>query len=182
MSQNTKTLRRTRRTFLRDSGLALASLMPLSAWAASRERSLALVHAHTGEKLTTVYYRNGEYDRVALERMNYLLRDFRTDEEHAIDPRLFDILFALRVGANRGDAFAVVSGYRSPKTNAELRRHSSGVAEHSLHMQGRAIDLRLPGFPTGRLHQLAMGLQRGGVGYYPESDFIHVDTGRVRFW
>ena len=140
------------------------------------------MHTHTGESLSCVYYRDGAYDPATLTRVNHFLRDFRTGEVHAIDPGLLDILFAVRARAGRDDAFHVISGYRSPATNAFLRSHSSGVARHSLHMVGRAIDVRLPGFPTRRLRDLALAMRRGGVGYYPTSDFVHLDTGRVRFW
>ena len=113
---------------------------------------------------------------------DHLLRDFRTNEEHTIDPALLDILFQLQLEAHHDGPFEVISGYRSPQTNAALRSRSSAVAEHSLHMQGRAIDIRLRGFPTAKLRDVAIALQRGGVGFYPVSDFVHVDTGRVRKW
>ncbi len=172
-----------RRRFLTLAGAAaLAVSRWPSAWASSAPRSLSFVHTHTGEALSTVYFRDGAYDPTALTRVDHLLRDFRTGEIHPIDPGVLDILFGLQVLADRGDAFAVVSGYRSPQTNAALRHHSSGVAEHSLHMQGRAIDIRMPGFSTGKLRELALGMQRGGVGFYPQSDVLHLDTGRVRFW
>lgn len=128
-----------------------------------------------------MYYQGG-YDPTTLARVNHFLRDFRTDEVHAIDPGVLDTLFAVRSRVGRDDPFHVISGYRSPETNAYLRRHSSGVAKHSLHMEGRAIDVRLPGIPTAKLRDIALTMQRGGVGYYPASDFVHLDTGRVRFW
>lgn len=174
-----------RRRFLGQVGVTLAALSPLgSAWArlAPTERSVSLVHAHTSEQLSITYYRDGNYLRDALARVDFLLRDFRTGDVHPIDPALLDILHSLRVRSGHNRPFAVVSGYRSPSTNAELRRHSRGVAEHSLHMQGRAVDIRLPGYATYGLQQIALDLRRGGVGYYPTSDFIHVDTGRVRAW
>lgn len=152
-------------------------------WARNPERrSLSLIHTHTGETLSTVYFENNQYIATELSRINWLLRDFRTGDVHPIDPAVLDILADLRALAARDDPYEVISGYRSPKTNAELRRRSSGVAEHSLHLEGRAIDVRLPGFPTERLHGLALGMQRGGVGFYPRSDFIHLDNGRVRQW
>ena len=150
---------------------------------ATDRRSLSLVHTHTGESLSTVYFENGSYQRSSLERINHLLRDFRTDEVHPIDPQVLDILFDLQTRVSRdAPRFEVICGYRSAQTNAALRSRSSGVAEHSLHMQGRAIDVRLSGVPTRRLRELALGLQRGGVGFYPKSDFLHLDNGRVRFW
>jgi uncharacterized protein YcbK (DUF882 family) len=114
--------------------------------------------------------------------VNHLLRDFRTGGVHTIDPTLLDILFDLRTLADQDQPFEVISGYRSPKTNAYLRRHSSGVAEHSLHIQGRAIDVRMSGVSTRKLRDLALGMRRGGVGFYPASDFVHLDNGRVRRW
>jgi uncharacterized protein YcbK (DUF882 family) len=129
-----------------------------------------------------VYYQEGGYDPATLARVNYFLRDFRTGDIHVIDPGVLDILFEVRSRAGRNDPFHVISGYRSPATNAYLRSRSAGVAKHSLHMEGRAIDVRLPGFPTRKLRDIALAMQRGGVGYYPSSDFVHLDTGRVRFW
>jgi uncharacterized protein YcbK (DUF882 family) len=171
-----------RRRFLIAAG-ALA-LVPLSAAyaAAVAERSLWFVHTHTAETLSIVYFQNGQYIPQSLERVNHLLRDFRTNEVHTIDPTLLDILFDLHTRAKHDEPFEVISGYRSPSTNAALRSRSSAVAEHSLHMQGRAIDIRLRGFPTEKLRDLAIALQRGGVGFYPTSDFVHVDTGRFRTW
>jgi uncharacterized protein YcbK (DUF882 family) len=173
-----------RRDFLRRAGFAAVGLAPLgAAYARAMERrSLSFVHTHTGETLSTVYFEGGAYRTSSLERVNRLLRDFRTDEVHPIDPRVLDILFDLQVLANRDEPYQVISGYRSPVTNGTLRKSSSGVAEHSLHMQGQAIDVRLGGFSTRRLRQLALSLQRGGVGFYPKSDFVHLDSGRVRFW
>lgn len=173
-----------RRRFLRAAAGAAAVLVPVaSACARTMEtRSLSFVHTHTGESLSAVYFRAGDYDLAGLERINHLLRDFRTDETHAIDPGVLDILFELQVRMNRDAPYQVISGYRSPKTNEALRKHSNGVAEHSLHMQGKAIDVRVGGFPTRSLHELALRMGRGGVGFYPASDFVHLDCGRVRFW
>lgn len=162
----------------------MVALLPLSAACASARtrRSLSFVHTHTGEALSVEYFREGTYDAAALERVNHLLRDFRTEQVHPIDPRLLDILFDLQTLTEHGRPFEVISGYRSPQTNAALRQRSHGVAEHSLHIQGRAIDVRLPGFATRRLRELALGMQRGGVGFYASSDFVHLDNGPVRFW
>jgi uncharacterized protein YcbK (DUF882 family) len=148
----------------------------------SGSRSVSLVHTHTGERLTTRYFSDGNYRPDALLQVNHLLRDFRTGDVFPIDPALLDILFNLQLMADRNDAFEVISGYRSAATNAMLRRGSDGVAQHSLHMEGRAIDVRLPGYSTRGLGELARSWGRGGVGFYPSSDFVHVDTGRVRFW
>jgi uncharacterized protein YcbK (DUF882 family) len=145
-------------------------------------RSLSFVHTHTGETLSTVYFQDGNYLTPSLEHVNHFLRDFRTNEEHSIDPGVLDILFDLQAQAQHAGPFEVISGYRSPQTNAALRSRSSAVAEHSLHMEGRAIDVRLRGFPTAKLRDIAVALHRGGVGFYAASDFVHVDTGRVRSW
>jgi uncharacterized protein YcbK (DUF882 family) len=162
-------------------GFALAPLATADEAPPDR-RSLTLVHTHTGETLSTVYFQNGNYLAPSLEHVNHFLRDFRTNEVHSIDPGLLDILFDLQAQAHHAGPFEVISGYRSPQTNAALRRQSSAVAEHSLHMEGRAIDIRLRGFATAKLRDLAIALHRGGVGYYAASDFVHVDTGRVRVW
>lgn len=178
-------LQSSRRSFLCHVGAAAAATwVPMSAaWARSSERrSLSLVHTHTGERLSTVYFEADQYITSELSRINWLLRDFRTGDIHPIDPAVLDILADLRTLADSDEAYEVISGYRSPKTNAELHRRSSGVAEHSLHLEGRAIDVRLSGFPTDRLHELALGMRRGGVGFYPSSDFVHLDNGRVRHW
>jgi uncharacterized protein YcbK (DUF882 family) len=145
-------------------------------------RSLSFVHTHTGETLSTIYFEGGNYLPPSLERVNHFLRDFRTNEVHSIDPALLDILFDLQARAHHEGPFEVISAYRSPQTNAALRRSSGAVAEHSMHMQGRAIDIRLRGFATLKLRDLAVALHRGGVGFYAASDFVHVDTGRVRLW
>jgi uncharacterized protein YcbK (DUF882 family) len=174
-----------RRDFLRGGvSVAALALAPLGAACARamERRSLSFVHTHTGESLSAVYFEGGAYQASSLERVNHLLRDFRTDDVHPIDPQVLDILFELQTLANRDEPYQVISGYRTPLTNAALRRHSSGVAEHSLHMQGRAIDVRLGGFSTRRLRELALRMRRGGVGFYPKSDFVHLDSGSVRFW
>ena len=172
-----------RRRFLQAAGAALM-LLPLgAAWARTpARRSLSFVHTHTGEQLSTVYFEDGQYRNGELARINQLLRDFRTGDVHNIDTGVLDILADLRVLADRDEPYEVISGYRSPQTNAALRRHSHGVAEHCLHLEGRAIDVRLPGFPTHRLRELALGMSRGGVGFYPQLDFVHLDNGRVRYW
>lgn len=143
---------------------------------------MAFVHTHTGETLSTTYFQGGEYLAPSLERVNHLLRDFRTNEVHSMDPALLDILFELQAHAHHDGPFEVISAYRSPQTNAALRRQSTSVAEHSLHMEGRAIDVRLRGFPTAKVRDIAIALRRGGVGFYEASDFVHVDTGGVRIW
>lgn len=174
-----------RRQFLRAFGAccgAVAALGSARAFALGEGRTVSFVHTHTGERLVADYYEAGQYQAECLTQVNHLLRDFRTGDIHPIDPSLLDILFALRVLAESQAPFQVISGYRSPATNEMLRRASEGVAQHSMHLEGRAIDVRLEGFATARLGELARSLHRGGVGYYPASDFVHVDTGRVRFW
>jgi uncharacterized protein YcbK (DUF882 family) len=145
-------------------------------------RSVSFVHTHTREKLNAVYWRDGEYQHEVLQQVNHLLRDFRTNEVHDMDPALLDVLFDLRTKVGSDRAFHVISAYRSPKTNEMLRESSNGVAEHSMHLLGKAIDVRLESFPTEQLAEAARALRRGGVGYYRVSDFVHVDTGRVRYW
>ena len=167
-------------------GLAgMASLVTAPAVAAvSRRatRTLSFHHLHTGEDLRVSYWADGRYEPEALARLDRLLRDFRTGEEYAIDPRLFDLLHALRGRLDSVQPFHVVSGYRSPRTNAMLQRAAGGVASRSLHMQGMAIDIRVPGRRTADVNRAARSLKAGGVGHYPKSGFVHVDTGRVRFW
>ena len=174
-----------RRAFL---GCGLAAAVTLTtgpAWAAFAKqpaRVLGFHNTHTGENLKTVYWEKGVYIPEALDEINVVLRDHRTGDVHTMDPKLLDLLAHLRQSMDSGQAFEVISGYRSPKTNAMLAANSSGVAKKSLHMQGMAIDIRLPGKRLKDLRSAALSLKGGGVGYYPKSDFVHVDTGRVRFW
>jgi uncharacterized protein YcbK (DUF882 family) len=174
-----------RRDFLVNafSGLAGLSALGRSAVVAATEvRSLSFYHLHTDETLRVVYHENGSALPDALAEINHFLRDFRTGDEHVIDVQLLDSLSALyEVFDCRGN-FEVISGYRSPRTNATLRQASSGVAKDSLHLYGRAIDVRLTSAATDKLRDAALALSRGGVGYYPKSNFIHIDTGRVRSW
>lgn len=174
-----------RRHFLKASGGLAAGLLIAPAHAGldrRGQRVLSLRNLHTGEKLTRTYWADGEYLAEPLADIDRLLRDHRTDETHPMDPQLLDLLHRLhdKVGGRR--PFEIISGYRSPHTNAMLRGNSSGVAKKSLHMQGKAIDIRLPGHDLGKLRQAALSLRSGGVGYYPKSNFLHVDTGRVRHW
>jgi uncharacterized protein YcbK (DUF882 family) len=145
-------------------------------------RYLALRNLHTDERLEVEYHREGGYVPQALDALTMLLRDFRTGDTHPMDPALFDVLHdsAQRLGVE--PKFGVISGYRSPATNAMLHEASSGVASHSLHLEGRAIDVRLSGVDTAALAGMGLALARGGVGYYRRSDFVHLDTGRVRSW
>jgi uncharacterized protein YcbK (DUF882 family) len=174
-----------RRQFL-GRAMAMAPFLLLSSpsalLASFEEKALSFYHTHTLKELSLVYFRNGHYLPKALTKINNFLKDFRTGDIHPIDPLLLDLLHDLRQTAGTKESFEVISGYRSPQTNTLLRGSSRGVASHSLHMCGKAIDIRLPSFNTDRLHRIAMAFQRGGVGYYPQSDFVHVDTGHVRAW
>lgn len=145
-------------------------------------RTLSLFNLHTGEKLRATYFESGEYVPDALEAMNHLLRDFRTGDIHPIAPSLLDLVTTLQSRVEATQTVHVISGYRSPFTNAALHERSRGVATHSLHMKGQAMDIRIPGVELAHLRNAALDLQRGGVGYYPASDFVHVDIGRVRRW
>lgn len=150
---------------------------------ASNERRLRLYHTHTGEHISVTYQRDGHYITEALSQLDEFLRDHRTGEVHRFDPALFDLLSDLTAAVGRPDAeIHVICGYRTPWSNNFLRVHTSGVARRSLHMQAEAIDIRLPGAKTSLFRDAALALQRGGVGYYASSDFIHVDVGRLRSW
>jgi uncharacterized protein YcbK (DUF882 family) len=176
-----------RRELLR-TGLAIAAAattftIPALAQAdAYGARRLGFKHLHTGETLDVAYWENGAYVPGALAQVNHVLRDWRTDETHVIEPKLLDLLTALQSRLGQTERFDVICGYRSPATNAMLHERSAEVATHSLHLVGEAIDIHLPGVELGRLRDAATGLGLGGVGYYPESDFVHVDIGRVRHW
>jgi len=177
--------RATRRIFLRGlaGALAGAALAPKALLASPREeRVLSFFHTHTSERLTVPYFADGGYLPEGLATLRSFLKDFRTGEEHVIDPGLFDILNDLRLATGTKSAFHVISGYRSPDTNAMLREHGGGVAKGSMHLEGRAIDVRLGDKSSAVLRDAAIELQRGGVGYYRVSDFVHVDTGRIRRW
>lgn len=173
-----------RRGFLRTLALPAAAL--LAPWsrllAAPGPRSLSFRHTHTRERLTVAYHDGERYLSEALKRINRLLRDFRTEQIHPIDPALLDLLYAVTLTTSSRGHFEVISGYRSATTNAMLRRASSGVARRSLHMQGKAIDVRLSDLDTTALCQAALALKAGGVGHYRRSDFVHLDTGRPRSW
>jgi len=171
-----------RRRFL---GLALsAAAMPVLAERQShRPRILSFHHRHTGEKVKVAYRIGNAYQRDALQTLNDFMRDFRTDDVIALDPKLFDLLYDLnrRLSYPRGP-IEILSAYRSPRTNAMLRRTSRRVARNSLHMQGKAVDIRFPGTSARWVRDSAISLNQGGVGFYPRSDFVHVDTGEVRRW
>lgn len=145
-------------------------------------RTLQFVSLHTGEKLKVTYWADGRYLPTALQDVNEMLRDWRTGERTRMDPKLLDLLFQLRQKLRADQPFQVISGYRSPKTNAMLHANSDGVASKSLHMEGKAIDIDMAGRQLKKIRQAALELRMGGVGYYPRSSFVHVDTGRVRQW
>ena len=145
-------------------------------------RRLQFENLHTGERLDAAYWEKGSYQSDVLRAVNVVLRDFRTGDVHPIEPQLLDLLHVLQSATGTQRAYQVISGYRSPKTNAMLASESAGVAHHSLHMEGKAIDIRLADVSLADLHATALRLGQGGVGYYPRSDFVHVDIGRVRQW
>ncbi len=177
-----------RRSFLKVGALvSLLSLSPDNVLAAlprkgSPERSLSFYNTHTGEKLSTVFKFKGRYMRDALKDINYILRDHRTDEVKAMSRGLLDFLHSINATMETSQPFHIISGYRSPKTNTLLRSRSKGIAKNSMHLYGKAVDVRMPGCSLAQLRRAAQSLKRGGVGYYPKSNFVHVDVGRVRSW
>jgi len=172
-----------RRSFLRTlAGGALVSAASPVLASIGDTRTLAFVHTHTGETLSVDYFRGGSYDPLALAKINHTLRDFRTGDAHVIDPALLDALFELQLRTGHDQPYQIISAYRAPATNATLAANSNGVATHSMHMLGRAIDVRVSSVPTRKLRDLALAMRVGGVGYYRDSDFVHLDTGRVRSW
>jgi uncharacterized protein YcbK (DUF882 family) len=165
---------KSRRRMIKGLGASLAMLAARPALALDEvPRSLSFAGLHTGESLRVTE---------ALQQIDWVLRDFRTATSHPIDPRLLDQLHALSIRLGSSGHYDVISGYRSPTTNAFLAASSSGVAHNSFHMKGMAIDVRVPGVALDRLRDAARGLEAGGVGYYPSSDFVHVDTGPIRHW
>jgi uncharacterized protein YcbK (DUF882 family) len=184
-SHHAASRRDARRGFLRGcAGLAAGALLSPALLHAAPRRGyeLNLLNLHTDERLRVTYWADGAFDSEALARINHLLRDHRNDETHPIDHALLYLLHRLQVQVGEHRDIHVISGYRSPQTNAMLRRVSTGVAKRSLHTQGRAIDVRIPHIPTEQLYALAKGLKGGGVGLYRKSAFVHLDTGRVRSW
>lgn len=174
----------TRRRFLHSAAavVAGAALAPARAFALPLERQLWFEHLHTGETLWVTYADVQGYRHDALESIDWLLRDFRQNQTCMMDPGLMDLLFDIARETGTKEPFQVISGYRTARTNAMLRLRDHGVAAQSLHIIGQAIDIRLPDVDLIFLRDAALDLKRGGVGYYPDSDFVHVDTGRVRCW
>ena len=179
-----------RRRFLSTAAGATAALLVghRTAWtdapasSGARERALAFVNTHTGESVSVAYWCDGAYRVDALAKLNRVLRDHRTGDVRDIDCRLFDLLHALRTDLDTRTPFHVISCYRSPKTNSGLRAAGRAVAEKSLHMEGKAMDVRIPGVPLEALHRAAVARRAGGVGFYLGPQFVHVDVGRVRYW
>jgi uncharacterized protein YcbK (DUF882 family) len=166
-------------------GLIAAPLFPAPALAVPRapgKRALAFRNLRTGDSVDLVYWAEGRYLPDAMKRISYVMRDGRTDETHVIDHRLVDLMARLRVTLRTREPLHVVCGYRSPQTNEMLRETTEGVAAHSLHMAGEAVDLRVHGRALAAVRRAALSLRAGGVGYYPHSDFVHVDVGPVRRW
>lgn len=174
-----------RRRFLRWGIAAAAATLPMPAWATAlgtAKRRLSFVNLHTDEKLTALYWANGAYQPNAVKEINHVLRDFRTGDVHAIDLGLLDLLYTLQHRVKSQSPFQVISGYRSPRTNAKLASLSDGVARRSYHMKGMAIDIAVTDRALPALHQAALSLKAGGVGFYPKPGFVHVDVGPVRSW
>jgi uncharacterized protein YcbK (DUF882 family) len=171
-----------RRYFL---GLSLSAVAApaLARRPTERPRALSLHHMHTDERVSLVYRVGDHYKRSALQQLNWFLRDFRTGDKVAIDPQLFDMLYDVKASLGDTEArYEILSAYRSPQTNAMLRRTGHRVARNSLHLSGQALDIRFPDLATREIRDAALALGRGGVGYYPGSDFVHIDTGAVRHW
>jgi uncharacterized protein YcbK (DUF882 family) len=177
-----------RRTFLKIGVSAiLTTTIAQPVWAAvppidRHPHVLSLYNIHTGEAMRACYRNAGKLIPGAIQRINHIMRDYRTGEIKPVDPKLLDLLHHIVTVVNPRAPISIISGYRSPRTNAALRKITKGVARKSLHMEGRAIDIRIPGYQTSAIRQLAVRLKSGGVGYYPKSDFIHLDTGPVKTW
>ncbi|MCC6069532.1 DUF882 domain-containing protein [Massilia sp. GCM10020059] len=178
-----------RRSFLKSS-VVLASALSVPAFARAAqttkvepvERTLRLYNTHTGESLRSIFWAEGQFVPDALKDINKLLRDHRSNTIAEIDPQLLMLLDRVSGKFGGSDVLHVISGYRSPETNRKLAAASGGVARHSMHLDGKAIDIRLPGRDLAQLHKAALAARGGGVGYYPKSQFVHMDTGRVRTW
>jgi uncharacterized protein YcbK (DUF882 family) len=176
-----------RRDFLKRAGAAAAGVLLVPSAEAftrslNRERVLNFYNPNTDEELSLAYSIDSQYDARLMRRFSEFMRDHHTNKVHPIDPALLDLLYAVSVLTRSNGTFQVISGYRSPETNHMLRRRSHRVAENSLHMQGRAIDIRMSDAPVRTVRKVGMALQRGGVGYYPSANFVHLDTGDVRAW
>jgi uncharacterized protein YcbK (DUF882 family) len=175
-----------RRTFLKQSAIVVAALcapaIARASLVSAHEKSLKLFNTHTGETLSSVFWAEGQFLPDALNEINRLLRDHRSNTIMPIDPNLLTLLEQVSAQVGQAQTLHVISGYRSPETNQGLADRSNGVARHSLHLEGKAIDIRVPGRDLASVRKVAMGLRGGGVGFYPASQFVHIDTGRVRIW
>ena len=169
-------------TSIAGAAVTLAAPNVIASAVPARDRELSFYNTHTGEKLSAAFWSDGKYLDDGIEEINWILRDHRADIANPIDPKLLDLLHQLQTKVEHQGEFHVISGYRSPATNTMLNKHSSGVAKRSYHMQGKAIDVRMPGFDSSQLHKAAISLKGGGVGYYSSSNFVHLDVGRVRYW
>lgn len=164
------------------SGLFSKSVFAAIGELATAERSLSLYNPHTKDSFNGVYWRKGKYVTDALKNINHIMRDFRTHDIKQIDTHLLDMLSAMSIKLKPEKPFHVISGYRSPETNAKLRKRGKGAAKNSYHIQGKAVDIRLPGYRTSVLRRTAHNLKGGGVGYYPHQRFVHIDVGPIRYW
>ena len=162
--------------------LLIVLALPVCTVADSGDRILSFYNTHTHERLTVIYKNGNRYKPEALKKISYILRDHRSGDIYPMDPKLMDFVYDLLTKVDNHGEVHIISGYRSPKTNTKLRQKSKGVARRSMHMKGRALDFRLPGTDTAVLRDTARAMKRGGVGYYRKSDFIQIDTGRVRNW
>ncbi|HEX7819006.1 MAG TPA: DUF882 domain-containing protein [Sphingobium sp.] len=174
-----------RRAVLRGAAVLGASqLLPVRLWAAMPERRLVLHNSHNGERADVCYFSQGELRAEGVAELNHILRDWRTGDVMRMDTGLFDTLVQLHAATDAGKQapFTLISGYRSPRTNGRLHEASSEVASHSQHMRGRAADIRLQGVRLANLREAALSLRAGGVGYYPNDNFVHVDTAEIRHW
>jgi len=175
-----------RREFIKKSlivsGGLLVSPSELFSYRLPVDRVIRLYNTHTGEHLKATYWAKDHFVKSELDNLNHFLRDFRTGDVKKFDVKLFDLLYALQLIRDTNRPFQVLSGYRSPKTNNMLRKKSEGVAKNSFHLKAQAIDINLPGTHLKDLRSLAHFLRRGGVGYYPKSGFMHIDTGPIRYW
>jgi uncharacterized protein YcbK (DUF882 family) len=164
------------------SGLSSKSVFAAIEELTTTERSLALYNPHTKDSFSGVYWRDGKYVSDALKNINHIMRDFHSDDIKQIDTHLLDLLSMISIKLKPEKPFHVISGYRSAKTNAQLRKRGKGAAKNSYHIQGKAVDIRLPGYRTSVLRRSAYKLKAGGVGYYPHQRFVHIDVGPIRYW
>ena len=181
-NSNIQLSRRAFLTTIAGAAVTLAAPNVIASAVPARDRELTFYNTHTGEKLSATFWSDGNYLDDGIDEINWILRDHRAGIATPIDPKLLDLLHQLQANVEHQGEFHIISGYRSPATNNMLNKNSSGVAKRSYHMQGKAIDVRLPGFDSRQLRKAAIALKGGGVGFYSSSDFVHLDVGRVRYW